>query len=67
MDYRKAYKDLYVEQAWNNKVINILCEDWNPNGYKDRRNLYDGGLMHLTPEGYLVLDSCIAQKIINYL
>lgn len=66
-DYRKAYKDLFVEQQWENKVINIMSTDWNPDGYTDKRNLYDGGLMHLNEKGYIVLDSCISQKIINCL
>lgn len=66
-DYRKAYKDLFVEQQWENKVINIMSSDWNPDGYTDKRNLYDGGLMHLNEKGYMVLDSCISKKIIKYL
>lgn len=67
IDYRKAYKDLIVEQQWEKKVINITSADWNPNGYKDKRCLYDSGLMHLNEKGYMVLDSCISQNIINYL
>ena len=66
-DYRKAYKDLIVEQKWEKKVINIMSADWNPNGYKDKRCLYDSGLMHLNEKGYMVLDSCISRKIIDYL
>ena len=66
-DYRRAYKDLLDEQGWNDQVITISYKDWNPDGYKDKRGLYDGGLMHLNPKGYLVLDTCIAQKIIERL
>ena len=66
-DYRNAYKEMISEQKWDDKVINISIGDWNQDGYKDRRGLYDGGLMHLNERGYLVLDSCIAQKIVNYL
>lgn len=64
-DYRKAYYELLNEQGWNDQVITISYKDWNPEGYKDKRNLYDGGLMHLNAKGYLVLDSCIAHKIID--
>ena len=64
-DYRRAYKDLLDEQGWNDQVITISYKDWNPDGYKDKRGLYDGGLMHLNSKGYLVLDTCIAQKIIE--
>lgn len=66
-DYRDAYKDLIREQKWDKKVINISIEDWNPDGYKDSRKIYDEGLMHLNELGYHVLDSCISQKIIDYL
>ena len=66
-DYRKAYKDLCTEQQWGKKVINIMSSDWNPDGYKDKRGLYDSDLMHLNEKGYLVLDSCVSQTIIRYL
>lgn len=66
-DYRDAYTDLIKEQKWEKKVITISYKDWNPQGYKDIRGLYDGGLMHLNKKGYSVLDSCISQKIIDYI
>lgn len=66
-DYRKVYYELLGEQDWNDRVITIFCKDWNPDGYKDKRDLYDGGLMHLNAKGYSVLDSCISQKIIGYI
>ena len=66
-DYRKSYYDLLDEQGWNNQVITISYKDWNLDGYKDKRGLYDGGLMHLNTRGYFVLDTCIAQKIIERL
>ncbi len=66
-DYRNAYADLIKEKGWEKKVITISSEDWNPEGYKDRRGLYDEGLMHLNEKGYHVLDSCIAHKVIDYL
>ena len=64
-DYRKAYYDLLNEQGWNDQVITISHKDWNVDGFKDKRGLYDGGLMHLNAKGYLVLDICIAKKIIE--
>lgn len=67
LDYREAYTDLIEEHGWREKVISILAEDWNPDGYKDKRCLYDGGLMHLNTRGYYVLDSCISQKITEYI
>ncbi len=64
-EYRKAYNELIEEKRWYNKVITIRTSDWNPNGYKDKRNLYDEGQMHLNNNGYHVLDSCIASEIIK--
>ena len=64
-EYRKAYNEMIEEQGWYDKVITIRTRDWNPNGYKDKRNLYDEGQMHLNSKGYYVLDSCIANKILE--
>lgn len=66
-DYRNAYIDLIKEHEWERQVITISYKDWNPDGYKDIRGLYDGGLMHLNAKGYSILDSCISQKIIEYI
>lgn len=66
-DYRDAYTDLIKEKEWEHKVITISYKEWNPDGYKDKRELYDGGLMHLNAKGYSVLDSCISQKIIEFI
>ena len=66
-DYRNVYKDLIKEKGWNDSVITIFYNEWNPNGYKDDRGLYDGGLMHLNKKGYFVLDSCISDKITHHL
>ncbi len=64
-EYRQAYIDLLGEEKWNDKVITIWSDDWNPEGYMDKRNLYDEGLMHLNRKGYAVLDSCVANKIVQ--
>jgi hypothetical protein len=62
-DYREEYVELVNENNWQDKVITIWHDDWNPDGYKDSRNLYDEGLMHLNQKGYSVMDACIARKI----
>lgn len=66
-EYRAAYNRLLCEQKWGDKVITIRCNDWNPYGYMDNRNLYDEGQMHLNEKGYFILDSCIANKIVMQL
>ncbi len=66
-DYRKAYKSLLKDENLDGKVLTVWTKDWNPDGYRDIRELYDEGYMHLNEEGYHVLDSCIAQKIILHI
>ena len=66
-EYRTAYKKMIEAQRWEDKVITIWSDDWNHDGYMDKRNIYDEGLMHLNERGYLVLDTCIASKIIEKL
>jgi len=66
-DYRNAYNNLIKEQKWECQVLTISYKDWNSEGYMDKRGLYDGGLMHLNAKGYSVLDSCISQKLIEYI
>lgn len=66
-EYRQAYIDLLRENNLNDQVITIWSNDWNLDGYTDRRCLYDEGLMHLNKKGYAVLDSCVANKILGML
>lgn len=66
-EYRKVYHELIDEQGWNEQVITILHQDWNPDGYLDMRGLYNDDLIHLNERGYQVLDSFVAHKIIDYL
>lgn len=66
-EYRQEYVNLLEEQGWKDKVVTIWSDDWNSDGYRDMRGLYDEGLMHLNKKGYLMLDSCIATKIIKQL
>lgn len=66
-EYRNEYRIMLEEQSWADKVITIFNDEWNPDGYKDTRTLYDSGRMHLNEIGYHVLDTCIAHKIINHI
>ena len=66
-DYRNSYWNLIRKMDWLDKVITICNTDWNPDGYRDKRDIYDEGRMHLNSKGYHVLDSCISYKIIERL
>ncbi len=64
--YSNAYNDLIIEQQWQDGVITIRRDDWNPQGYKGQKELYTSDRMHLNQDGYFVLDSCIASQIIKF-
>lgn len=65
--YSNSYNDLIIEQQWQNNVITIRRNDWNPQGYKGQKELYTSDRMHLNQDGYLRLDSCISSHIVAYL
>lgn len=66
-DYRLALEQLVDEQGWRDSLVFIHCDQWNPEGYRDVRDLYDDMQLHLNERGYQVLDSCIAAMIIAHL
>ena len=66
-DYSNSYNDLIGEQHWEDDAITIRRKQWNPDGYKDARGLYNEDGKHLNRKGYLVLDSCIATSICLFL
>lgn len=66
-EYRDAYRELINDKKWSRRVVSISPDEWNPEGYKDGRGLYDEGRMHLNENGYYVLDTCISSKIINWI
>ena len=62
-DYRKQFEKMYDKEGWDGKVLYIYSDSWNPNGFKDGRNLYTDDMMHLNDYGYNILDSCIVNTI----
>lgn len=65
--YSNSYNDLIIKQQWQDGVITIRRNDWNPQGYECPKELYTSDRMHLNQDGYLVLDSCIASQIVMLL
>lgn len=63
-EYRQTLKDEFNEQGLDEKIIYIPASSWNPDGCQDERNLYKDDVIHLNAQGYLLLDSCIANYII---
>ncbi len=46
-------------------VIYIPAASWNPDGWKDKRNIYTDDHFHLNLPGYALLDSAFAANIIK--
>ena len=65
--YSNSYDDLITEQHWQDVVITIKRTYWNPYGYEGQKELYTSDRMRLNKDGYLILDSCIASHIVEYL
>lgn len=63
--YRKALKDMLNKKGLRQQVIYIPSTKWNAMGYKDKRHLYLSDDIHLNTNGYRLLDSCIAESMIN--
>lgn len=61
--YRPALYNHLVENGLMDSIIYIKKDDWNIDGFKDKRNLYMQDGMHLNKKGYWFLDSCLADKI----
>ena len=62
--YRHALRLTLEKTGLIDSVLYIGINEWNPDGYRDSRQLYVvEDYMHLNLKGYYVLDSCYAAKI----
>ena len=61
-EYRLALKDDLGKSGMMDSVVYISRHLWNPNGYHDSL-LYQDDRVHLSPRGYLHLDSCVKSVI----
>ena len=66
-EYRNSFEFLVERESWYEKLIYLKTDDWNQDGYKDSRDIYDDLQMHLNTHGYQILDSCIARLIYQHL
>lgn len=69
MDCIDSYRTEFEKtlHMYNDKIIYIKENEWNPKGYLDPRLLYTNDKMHLNEKGYCILDSCIANHICNHI
>jgi len=66
-DYTDSLNELIDEQLWQDAVIVVWRDCWNPQGYEGQKELYTKDRMHVTLAGYHLLDSCIASEIVLFL
>jgi lysophospholipase L1-like esterase len=64
-DYRRTLKDSLVSTHLMDSVIYIPADSWNPDGWKDKRNIYTDDHFHLNLPGYALLDSTFAAEIVK--
>lgn len=65
--YREAFLQFIKSNEKKYNMHYLLSSKWNPDGYKDPRNIYTSDMMHINEHGYLILDSCIIEEILNSL
>ncbi len=63
--YRKALKDSLFSTHLMDSVIYIPAASWNPDGWKDKRDIYIEDRLHLNLLGYKLLDSTFAAEIVK--
>ena len=69
MDCINSYRTEFEKtlHLYNDRIIYIKENEWNPKGYLDPRMLYTNDNMHLNENGYCILDSCIANHICDHI
>lgn len=63
--YRRPLKDSLIAHHLMDSIIYISSASWNPDGYRDKRNIYTDDGFHLTLLGYALLDSAFASEIVK--
>ena len=63
--FRDALDELIIDKGDQNKVSIIRYKTWNNDYETDLKEMYIGDQIHLNDKGYAVLDSVIANVILN--
>jgi Predicted acyltransferases len=64
-DYRNTLKDSLLSTHLMDSVVYVSASSWNPDGWRDKRDLYTDDHLHLNLLGYAVLDSAFAAEIVK--
>lgn len=62
-DYRQALKEALVSRNLMDSVLYIPYKSWNPDGWRDKRDIYVDDHFHLNLPGYAIFDSCLVTEI----
>ncbi|MBR4920164.1 MAG: acyltransferase family protein [Prevotella sp.] len=64
-DYRQALKDSLIAHQLVDSIIYVSYDKWNPEGWRDKREIYTDDHFHLNLLGYAILDSTFAAEIVK--
>lgn len=64
-DYRVALRDSLAAHHLMDSIVYVPAAAWNPEGWKDKRNIYTDDHFHLNLAGYEILDSTFTVEIIK--
>jgi lysophospholipase L1-like esterase len=64
-DYRQALKDSLELHHLMDSIIYVPAVSWNPEGWRDKRDIYTDDHFHLNLSGYKILDSTFAAEIVK--
>lgn len=64
-DYSRALKDSLTAHHLMDSVLYISAASWNPEGWRDKRDIYTEDHFHLNLKGYEILDSAFAAEIVR--
>jgi lysophospholipase L1-like esterase len=64
-DYRRSLKDSLISTHLMDSIIYIPAVSWNPEGWRDKRDIYTDDHFHLNLLGYKILDSTFAAEIVK--
>ena len=64
-DYRRTLKDSLISTHLMDSIIYIPAVSWNPEGWRDKRDIYTDDHFHLNLSGYKILDSTFAAEIVK--
>ncbi len=62
-EYRDALKTMLKDSALNDSVLYVPMRGWNGDGEEFNRLLCLDDQIHLNPQGYIKMDSCIIESI----